>query len=45
MDKMLKAFSYKAESIPLGPFLELLGTPRRRHSMGITCGTWTDSPF
>jgi hypothetical protein len=43
MDKMLKAFSYKAESIAIGPFLDLLGTPRRRHSMGITCEAWSVS--
>jgi hypothetical protein len=44
MDKMLKAFAYKADLISKAPFLQLLGCPRRRHSMGIICGPWSDSP-
>jgi hypothetical protein len=44
MDKMPKAFAYKADLISKAPFLQLLGCPRRRHSMGITCGPWSESP-
>jgi hypothetical protein len=44
MEKMLAAFSFQAESISRGPFLELLGSPHRRHSIGITCDPWSTSP-
>jgi hypothetical protein len=44
MVKLLKAFADKADMISHALFLELLGTPRRRHSMGVICGPWAQSP-
>jgi hypothetical protein len=43
MKKMLGAFADRAESLCLKAFLELFGTPRRRHSIGIICGPWLAS--
>jgi hypothetical protein len=44
MNKMLMAFSFKAEQISTRPFLEWLDMPRSRHAMAIVCDPWSDSP-
>jgi hypothetical protein len=44
MNKMLTAFADKAHLISKLPFLELLDTPSRRHSLGVVCGPWAESP-
>jgi hypothetical protein len=43
MDKMLKAFAYRAEEISERQFLALFNAPRRRHSLGVNCGPWATS--
>jgi hypothetical protein len=44
MEKMLKAFSFKLEKIPRCPFPDLLCAPQSRHSMGVICELWPESP-
>jgi hypothetical protein len=44
MNKMLRAFAYKIEDISERSFMALLDAPRRRHSIGVTCGPWSASP-
>jgi hypothetical protein len=42
--KMLKTFSFNLEKISRRPFLDLLCTPQDRHSMGVICEPWSESP-
>jgi hypothetical protein len=45
MKKMLKAFSFNLEKMSRRPFLDLLCAPQDRHSMGVICESWSESPI
>jgi hypothetical protein len=41
---LLSAFSFNLEKISRRPFLNLLCAPQGRHSLGVICEPWSESP-